>query len=98
MFLSKFLKNLSSKALTSPLPCFHFSAIASRSKEDSNDATQQFFESVKTTIQGVTHLNYIVEHEPNLSEEEKANKKRFLVYKYDPSVIFYFISFLTILG
>jgi succinate dehydrogenase (ubiquinone) iron-sulfur subunit len=53
--------------------------------EDKNDATSKFFESVTSTLKGITHVNYIVEHDPNLSEADKKGKKRFLIYRYDPS-------------
>lgn len=43
-----------------------------------------FFESVTTTVKGFLHSNYIVEHNPNLTEADKANMKRFLVYRYNP--------------
>jgi len=53
--------------------------------DDRNDATSQFFESVTSTLKGITHVNYIVEHDGNLAEEAKKKMKRFLIYRYDPS-------------
>jgi len=29
-------------------------------------------------------VNYVVEHDETLSQEEKAKRKRFLVYRYNP--------------
>jgi len=54
--------------------------------DDRNDATSQFFESVTSTLKGITHVNYVVEHDGNLAEEAKKKMKRFLIYRYDPSV------------
>ena len=56
-------------------------------KDDQNDATSRFFDSVSSTLKGITHVNYIVEHDNNTSAEDKASFKRFLIYKYDPSVL-----------
>jgi hypothetical protein len=53
---------------------------------DKNDATQNLLESVTSTIKGITHINYIEEHDPNLPEEEKAKMKRFLIYRSNPAV------------
>lgn len=36
------------------------------------------------TVKGYLNPNYIVEHDPSLTSEQKSNMKRFLVYKYDP--------------
>jgi succinate dehydrogenase (ubiquinone) iron-sulfur subunit len=36
-------------------------------------------------LKGITHVNYIVEHDGNLAEEAKKKMKRFLIYRYDPS-------------
>lgn len=52
--------------------------------EDRNDATSTFFESVSSTLKGITHVNYIVEHDNNLTAEQKATRKRFLIYRYNP--------------
>ena len=41
--------------------------------------------SLKDTAQGVANMNRIVEFEPNLTREEKQNRKRFLIYRSDPS-------------
>jgi hypothetical protein len=49
-----------------------------------NDATRNFIESISGTIKGLSNANFVVEHE-NLSTEEKAKRKRFLVFRYDPS-------------
>lgn len=35
-------------------------------------------------MKGYLHSNYIVEHNPNLPEADKAKMKRFLVYRYNP--------------
>lgn len=51
-----------------------------------NDATKNFLESLSGTIRGLSNSNYVVEHNPNLSAEDKAKCKRFLVFRYDPSV------------
>lgn len=37
-----------------------------------------------STVKGYLNPNYIVENNPNLTAEEKATLKRFLIYKYDP--------------
>lgn len=63
---------------------------------DKNDATSNFIESVTSTIKGILHVNYIEEFDPNLSAEEKAKRKRFLVYRSNPAVIFYFLEKTTI--
>lgn len=43
-----------------------------------------FFESVNSTVKGYMNPNYIKEHDLSLTPEQKAQRKRFLVYKYDP--------------
>ena len=43
-----------------------------------------FFESVTSTVKGYLNPNYIVENDPSLTNEQKAQMKRFLIYKYDP--------------
>ena len=48
------------------------------------DEGKVFFESVTSTVKGYLNPNYIVEHNPALSAEEKETMKRFLIYKYDP--------------
>lgn len=53
---------------------------------DNNDATRNFLESVTSTIKGIQHVNYIEEFDPNLAEEEKAKRKRFLIYRSNPAV------------
>lgn len=50
----------------------------------SESETSVFFESVTSTVKGYLNPNYIKEHDPNLTAEEKATMKRFLMYKYDP--------------
>ena len=55
--------------------------------EDRNDATKIFLESITSTIKGITHINYTVEHNPNLTFDQKKGKKRFLVYRYNPAVL-----------
>lgn len=52
---------------------------------DKNDATTKFFQSVTSTLKGITHVNYIVEHDKNITDEQKANRKQFLIYRYNPS-------------
>ena len=37
-----------------------------------------------STVKGYLNPNYIQENNPNLTPEDKATMKRFLVYKYDP--------------
>lgn len=37
-----------------------------------------------STVKGYLNPNYIKEHDPSLTTEQKATMKRFLVYKYDP--------------
>ena len=51
-----------------------------------NDATSVFLQSVTSTLRGITHVNYVVEHDPNLTAEEKAQRKQFLIYRYNPAV------------
>ena len=46
--------------------------------------TSVFFNSVTSTVKGYLNPNYIVEHDPNLTPEQKAKMKQFLIYKYDP--------------
>lgn len=41
--------------------------------------------SLKETFKGLKETNTIVEFDTNLSAADKANKKRFLIYRYDPS-------------
>lgn len=52
--------------------------------KDINDSTSNFLESISSTIKGLTQANYVQEFDPTMSAEEKATKKRFLVYRYDP--------------
>ncbi|KAM3133217.1 hypothetical protein pb186bvf_014645 [Paramecium bursaria] len=53
------------------------------SHEDS--AQKVFRDSISSTVKGVQQINYVVEFDNNLSAEEKATQKRFLVYRYDPA-------------
>lgn len=46
--------------------------------------TSVFFESVTSTVKGYLNPNYIREHDPTITPEQKTTMKRFLVYKYDP--------------
>lgn len=48
------------------------------------EETKVFFESLTSTVKGYLNPNYIVEHNPSLTAEEKASMKRFLIYKYNP--------------
>mgnify|MGYP000904072655 CR=1 FL=1 len=50
----------------------------------SESETSVFFESVTSTVKGYLNPNYIKEHDPTLTPEQKATVKRFLIYKYDP--------------
>lgn len=43
-----------------------------------------FFESVTSTVKGYLNPNYIKEHDPSLTQEQKSKMKRFLIYRYDP--------------
>ena len=54
--------------------------------QETNDATSTFLESVSSTIKGITHINYVEEFDKNITEAQKAGKKRFLIYRSDPSV------------
>jgi succinate dehydrogenase (ubiquinone) iron-sulfur subunit len=82
--LSRFLKQnlLKKSGLTTSLK--YFAGTHHHKPEDRNDATSTFFDSVSSTLKGITHVNYIVEHEPDLTAEEKAGKKRFLIYRFNP--------------
>lgn len=44
-----------------------------------------FVESVSSTIKGIQDINYIEEWDNTLTEEDKKNKKRFLVYRSNPN-------------
>lgn len=59
---------------------------------DKNDATSNLLESVTSTIKGITHINDVVEHDPNLSPEEKAKRKQFLIYRSNPAVFSHFFK------
>jgi len=50
-----------------------------------NDATSVFLQSVTSTLRGITHVNYIVEHDDSLTSEQKAERKQFLIYRYNPA-------------
>ena len=43
------------------------------------------FESAKSTIQGISQINYVEEFDSSLTEADKAGKKQFLIYRSDPS-------------
>lgn len=62
---------------------FKFSTAHHHSPIPKNE-TAVFFESVTSTVKGYLNPNYIVEHDPSLTAEDKAKMKRFLIYKYDP--------------
>lgn len=42
---------------------------------ESNDATSICLESISGTIKGLQKANYVVEHNPNLTSEEKKHLK-----------------------
>jgi hypothetical protein len=46
---------------------------------------KNFFESITSSVKGYLNPNAIVEHNPKLSELEKASMKRFLIYRYNPN-------------
>ena len=50
-----------------------------------SDKKKNFFESVTSSIKGYLNPNSIEEHNPNLTSEEKASMKQFLIYRYNPS-------------
>ncbi|CAD8173071.1 unnamed protein product [Paramecium pentaurelia] len=52
---------------------------------DSNDATKRLFDTVSSTVKGIQQINYVVEHNPKLTAEEKSKMKQFLIYRYDPA-------------
>jgi len=83
LFKPQFLKNVNSGIIQRSFGSGHGNAYK---PDDRNDATSQFLESVSSTLKGITHVNYVVEHDKNLTEEKKQSMKRFLVYRYDPSV------------
>lgn len=41
--------------------------------------------NISQTIQGVSHINYVEEFDPTLTDEAKKGLKQFLVYRSDPS-------------
>ena len=55
---------------------------------DTNDQTRVMLESLTSTLKGIQNINYIEEFDPNLSVEEKAKRKRFLIYRSNPAVSF----------
>lgn len=55
---------------------------------DVNDATKRLLETVSSTVKGIQQVNYVVEHDPSIPKEEKAKMKQFLIYRYDPAVLF----------
>jgi len=81
-FKPKFLKSFNPSVVQRT---FGSGGAATYRPDDQNDATSQFLESVSSTLKGITHVNYVVEHDNSISAERKKEMKRFLVYKYDPS-------------
>lgn len=51
----------------------------------SNEATQTMINSISSTIKGMMNINRIVEYDDSLTESDKANKKRFLIYRSNPN-------------
>lgn len=84
--ISKLIKNAFMSKSTAFVGQRFFGGCHSFAPEDSNDATTKLLDSVNSTLKGISHVNYIVEHE-ELTDEAKAGKKRFLIYKYDPTVM-----------
>ena len=86
--LSRLVRTSLSKNFSAPVTARFFGSSHDHhvKADDRNDATSTFFESVSSTLKGITHVNYIVEHDPNLTEADKAGKKRFLIYRYNPMV------------
>lgn len=82
--ISKFFKNSLAKSYAYA-PQRFFASTKPIEDDSVNAATAQLFESVSSTLKGITHVNYVVEHQ-QLTEEEKAGKKRFLIYRYNPNV------------
>lgn len=58
----------------------------SRHCSDRNDQTKVMLEALTSTLKGIQHINYIEEHDPSLTAEEKAKRKRFLIYRSNPAV------------
>lgn len=52
---------------------------------DNLGATSNMIENISQTVKGIQHINYIKEFNPDLTAEEKASMKQFLVYRTDPS-------------
>ena len=80
------LKKLTSTFIKNALfvrPAYSFACHA----VDNNDATRNLLESVTSTLKGIQHVNYIEEFDPNLSDAEKAKRKRFLIYRSNPAVL-----------
>lgn len=50
------------------------------------DASNVVTDSVQSTIKGFQNVNYVEEHDPSLTEEQKKSMKRFLIYRSNPSV------------
>lgn len=46
----------------------------------------QIIDSVKSTVHGISQINYVEEFDQTLTEEDKKGKKQFMVYRSDPSV------------
>lgn len=49
------------------------------------DATAVFVESVSSTVKGISSINYIEEFDQSLSETQRAEMKRILVYRSNPA-------------
>lgn len=78
LFKPQFLKSVNSATVQRSFGSVQYN-------EDKNDATSRLLESVSSTLKGITHVNYVLEHNDRLTAEQKKSMKRFLVYRYDPS-------------
>ena len=67
-------RQLITNLLKTPKNTFHTKSTITKTKD-----------SIDATLSGLKHLNRIVEHDETLTDEEKASRKRFLVYRSDPS-------------
>jgi len=56
-----------------------------RAFSDNAGATSNMIENINQTIKGIQHINYVKEHDPTLTEEQKKSMKQFLVYRTNPS-------------
>ncbi len=75
LYIKKMIRNI-----TKTLSKFNTRQFSTKSPSE----TSVFFESVTSTVKGYMNPNYITEHDPTLTPEQKAAMKRFLIYKYDP--------------